>query len=380
MSNSELNQMLSELGYRVLKAFQNDAGLPVTGLADEATQAELRRRTAKTPNSEITTAFEPESMVAEPEPPDQSVVESVEIPARPEPESELPISPALLENVETREAAPQFFLERIPAYHGSGDILSVLPARNVGGVADAVVEMSTIAAAEPPSPRQTDAVEILSAPVDRTPSIPRKARAANKQPIQEKTPPIEPEDDIPVIEPPEEPLPTHFRHTVPIVNQKVAQSSSSRGLLREGDRGPLVIELQTMLKDIGLYSGAIDGVFTEDLVNSVRKLQHQFNLNIDGIAGKSTWEALDEAFEAVHPEFEDFRPTLRSGDQGPAVAELQKDLISLGFYRAGADGDFGPGTEQAVRDFQAAHGLADDGIAGFLTYAIIDKVLEEMDD
>lgn len=49
---------------------------------------------------------------------------------------------------------------------------------------------------------------------------------------------------------------------------------------------------------------------------------------------------------------------LKRGLKGAPVKRLQEKLGIT------ADGDFGPGTEKAVRDFQAANGLAVDGIAG----------------
>lgn len=61
---------------------------------------------------------------------------------------------------------------------------------------------------------------------------------------------------------------------------------------------------------------------------------------------------------------------LKSGDRGPEVVALQRQLNALG-YR-GRDGEpletrsgiFGPDTEHAVRGFQRAHGIAVDGKAG----------------
>jgi len=56
-------------------------------------------------------------------------------------------------------------------------------------------------------------------------------------------------------------------------------------------------------------------------------------------------------------------PVLYRGTTGAEVAELQKRLSAKG-YPVARDGNFGPGTETALRCFQAAHGLAADGIAG----------------
>lgn len=58
------------------------------------------------------------------------------------------------------------------------------------------------------------------------------------------------------------------------------------------------------------------------------------------------------------------------GDQGTDVAEIQGALASLG-YDVVADGDFGPGTVAAVKDFQAAHGMEIDGAVGPSTYAAL---------
>jgi putative chitinase len=57
------------------------------------------------------------------------------------------------------------------------------------------------------------------------------------------------------------------------------------------------------------------------------------------------------------------RETLRKGSKGPLVKKLQE---ALGI---GADGDFGPGTERALKQWQADNGLTADGIAGPATQA-----------
>lgn len=69
--------------------------------------------------------------------------------------------------------------------------------------------------------------------------------------------------------------------------------------------------------------------------------------------------------------------TLRDGDEGPAVAALQADLIRLGLMAPPADGRFGAGTEAAVRRLQTSHAdLVEDGVAGPATLAQIRRVLD----
>ena len=57
---------------------------------------------------------------------------------------------------------------------------------------------------------------------------------------------------------------------------------------------------------------------------------------------------------------------LRRGMEGGDVKTLQAALIAYGFScgAAGADGDFGSGTEAALKKFQTKYGLGADGIAG----------------
>lgn len=64
-------------------------------------------------------------------------------------------------------------------------------------------------------------------------------------------------------------------------------------------------------------------------------------------------------------------PVLRRGDKGAAVKVLQKLLIANGYScgKYGADGDFGSATEQALRSYQKANGLAVDGICGHATWS-----------
>jgi putative chitinase len=57
------------------------------------------------------------------------------------------------------------------------------------------------------------------------------------------------------------------------------------------------------------------------------------------------------------------QPVLCRGMAGQAVAQLQQELAAHG-YPVARDGDFGPGTEVALRHFQAAHGLPSDGVTG----------------
>ena len=64
-------------------------------------------------------------------------------------------------------------------------------------------------------------------------------------------------------------------------------------------------------------------------------------------------------------------PTLQKDSKGPDVLALQQRLKDLGFDPKGVDGNFGPGTEAAVRAFQKAKGLGIDGKVGPKTNAAL---------
>ncbi len=63
----------------------------------------------------------------------------------------------------------------------------------------------------------------------------------------------------------------------------------------------------------------------------------------------------------------------RQGDSGKRVRQVQCMLTKRGYGvgSTGTDGDFGPGTESAVRSFQSAEGLAADGIVGHDTWTAL---------
>ncbi len=59
--------------------------------------------------------------------------------------------------------------------------------------------------------------------------------------------------------------------------------------------------------------------------------------------------------------------SLKAGSSGSDVKRLQQQLKTLGYYTGSVDGDFGAGTEAAVKAFQSRNGLTADGKAGKYT-------------
>ena len=64
-------------------------------------------------------------------------------------------------------------------------------------------------------------------------------------------------------------------------------------------------------------------------------------------------------------------PALHNGSQGEKVIKLQERLLQLGYYEGEVDGQFGPGTREAVVAFQERNGLDADGYAGEETQRVL---------
>ena len=62
-----------------------------------------------------------------------------------------------------------------------------------------------------------------------------------------------------------------------------------------------------------------------------------------------------------------FWTTLRAGDSGTDVKQLQENLIQLGYMSGTPDGKYGAKTTGAVKAFQKNNGLKEDGTAGPIT-------------
>lgn len=134
---------------------------------------------------------------------------------------------------------------------------------------------------------------------------------------------------------------------------------------------------------IGLYETSSDGYFVHVDTRTTKSYWYG-----QAQAYRSTFGGTPGSISTTTPSINNSTNTsvldtiLNRGDHGTAVKQLQEKLIKLGYScgNYGADGDFGVGTESAVRKFQKEHtGLAVDGIAGYQTLKAIDTAIAELD-
>ena len=109
---------------------------------------------------------------------------------------------------------------------------------------------------------------------------------------------------------------------------------------------------------LGYLTFSVDGEFGPGTEQAVKDFQSVHHLKSTGIVNKETYDAIKNA-EIV---------SIKKGDNGEPVVEIQGRLAKLGYLSSSADGSFGPGTEQAVMNFQAANGLFSSGVVNENTY------------
>ena len=171
------------------------------------------------------------------------------------------------------------------------------------------------------------------------------------------------------VEPTEEPAvePTVAPTATPAATAKPATKTYSK--LSKGSRGDEVKALQNRLNDLGYDCGKADGVFGSSTQEAVRYFQDAIGVSQDGVATDSVQQKL---FASNAPKFETY-VTLKSGSTGIRVEKLQSRLNKLGYLDAPVDGEFGSRTKDAVKLFQKAAGLKQDGVAGTATLKALAK-------
>ena len=118
-------------------------------------------------------------------------------------------------------------------------------------------------------------------------------------------------------------------------------------ILKKGLAGEPVKRLQAKL---GVTA---DGQFGPGTETALKDWQKKNGLSADGIAGPDTFMSMG-LYELI---------LLKDGTRGSTVKALQEKLGVT------ADGQFGAGTERALKEYQKANGLKADGLAGPSTLA-----------
>ena len=167
--------------------------------------------------------------------------------------------------------------------------------------------------------------------------------------------------------------------SLPAVTPAPETASSAYTLLYSGSKGDAVKALQSALKELGFYTGAVDGSFGSGTRDAVTAFQKMNGLTQSGTADAATQALL---FEGKPKNSKGTATTVKtasyvdgasiaSGSQGDAVTRLQTRLRELGYYTGSVDGIAGSGTVKAIKDFQKKNGLSQSGTADAATQSAL---------
>ena len=165
-----------------------------------------------------------------------------------------------------------------------------------------------------------------------------------------------------------------------------------------GDTGAEVFELQYLLSLIGAYEQEIpridiDGIFGAGTEEAVRAFQRNYGITETGIVSYPTWDQLYRSYIGILqtlPEGffgESTLPypgeILRIGSTGEYVSALQEYLNYISntytqIPKVSVDGIYGPGTENAVREFQRTFGLTESGIVSARLWDLITTTYRDL--
>ena len=186
---------------------------------------------------------------------------------------------------------------------------------------------------------------------------------------------------------------------VPVEN---ISSSAPAVALIEGDTGRDVELIQRKLNRISTnYPGIpkiypVDGFFGRSTTDAVRKFQEVFNLEVDGVVGRATWNQIQFIYNAVKKLYTvnseglritdvstRYTDTLSEGSSGDGVLTIQYYLSYISLFvptvtEAKLDGSFGPTTANAVKSFQRTYGLPETGVVDRATWDRMENVYYEI--
>ena len=130
------------------------------------------------------------------------------------------------------------------------------------------------------------------------------------------------------------------------------------GVMGRYSEGEDVRDLQMRLRDLGLYTEEISGVYQVPTVTAVRQAQAMMGMEQTGVATIEFQKALyaGDAPSAMNV-------TITEGMSGPLVRSLQENLAALELYTGEIDSIYDVDVIESVKVFQGAYGCTVDGVA-----------------
>jgi stage II sporulation protein D len=189
--------------------------------------------------------------------------------------------------------------------------------------------------------------------------------------------------------------------SIPLSLTLISSTTDALALLRRGDSGAEITNLQNQLKSLGYFQAQPTGFFASHTLEAVTRFQADHGLPQDGIVGQQTQRSIaarlgnsannqapnqapnsiasQAASQSAQPIANSSLPATATGNlylgvTGVAVSKLQDDLRIVGFYSGATTGVFDRATEEAVISLQKSQELTADGIAGAKTLASLENL------
>lgn len=148
--------------------------------------------------------------------------------------------------------------------------------------------------------------------------------------------------------------------------------------LGQGCTGTDVVDLQHRLNDLGYYNKETDGVYGNDTISAIVKVQKDLGLLPTGICSP----ALKDLLFSDGAPVQTGKTTVSEGQSGPVVAKLQEALQALGIYQGAIDTIYDTDVAEAVANFQRLCGMDQNGVASpevqHAIYYVLNKIHTEV--
>lgn len=165
------------------------------------------------------------------------------------------------------------------------------------------------------------------------------------------------------------------------VKPGTGETGGIQRVLRYGDEGTDVTQLQKRLIELGYFTENTSGRYRSSTRSAVKAFQRRNGLTADGVCGEATVKLMFSAkaksaetstgSTTVKDEKKEAAQTtgriMRYKDEGEDVKQLQVRLIELGYLTGNISGRYRSTTQAAVKAFQQRAGLKADGICGYET-------------
>lgn len=142
---------------------------------------------------------------------------------------------------------------------------------------------------------------------------------------------------------------------------------------------PAVRAVQDRLRQLGLYGGAVDGVWGSDSAAALERFQQSRGLQVNGQLNQATVALIGlnpsdllASGQPFVPSSNALPPVATGETLTPAgVRAIQSRLQHLGYYTGPEDGVWGPATQDAIQRFQQGQGLQATGQLNPATVAVL---------